>query len=149
MLIYHFCGICCIMQLSTLEQNKMTHFKTTLHITSENGKEVLDRISSPVSAFDFSNIIDLPDGHELICDMQNNEAIYYFLTERMTRTLASFEYKMYFVLCNIPDLIYMNKLCKMSIDPDKVEMQRRLCEENTEDVLFSWDGQALVNFHGK
>lgn len=93
------------MQLSTLEQNKMAHFKTTLHISSENGKEVLDRISSPVSAFDFSNIIALPDGHELICDMQNNEAIYYFLTERMTRTLASFEYKMYFVLCNIPDLI--------------------------------------------
>lgn len=82
----------------------MAHFKTTLHILSENGKEILDLASSKESAFDFSKIVALPDGHELVCDMQNNEAIYYFLTDRMTRTLASFEYKMYFVLCNIPEL---------------------------------------------
>lgn len=49
----------------------------------------------------------------------------------------------------VGNAIYMNKLCKMSIDTDKVAMQRRLREENKEEVLFSWDGQALVNFHGK
>lgn len=82
----------------------MAHFKTTLQVLSENGKDVLDLVASPDCAFDFSKIVALPNGHELICDMQNNEAIYYFLTDRMTKPLASFEYKMYFVLCNIPDL---------------------------------------------
>lgn len=82
----------------------MAHFKTTLQILSKNGKDILDLVGSPDCAFDFSKIVALPDGHELVCDMQNNEAIYYFLTNRMTSTLASFEYKMYFVLCNIPEL---------------------------------------------
>lgn len=82
----------------------MAHFKTTLHILSENGQDVLNLVSSQDCAFDFSKIQNLPDGHELISDLQNNEAVYYFLTDRMTRTLAPFEYKMYFVHCNIPEL---------------------------------------------
>lgn len=45
--------------------------------------------------------------------------------------------------------IYMNKLCKLSINPEKAEFQKRLKADNTEEVLFSWDGSTLVNFHGK
>ena len=84
---------------------KMGHFKTTLHILAQNGNDVLDLVASPYCAFDFSKIVALPNGHELIGNEQNNEAIYYFLTDRMTRPLASFEYNMYFVLCKIPDLM--------------------------------------------
>lgn len=49
----------------------------------------------------------------------------------------------------VGNAVYMNRLCKLSHDPDKAAFQDRLRTENTEDVLFSWDGEALVNFHGK
>lgn len=82
----------------------MTHFKTTLQIHSDNAEAVLNGLASQDSFVDFANIVALPDGHKLISDMQTNEAVYYYLTNRMTRPLAAFEYNMYFVLCNIPEL---------------------------------------------
>lgn len=45
--------------------------------------------------------------------------------------------------------IYMNRLCKRSRDNDKASFQDRLRTENNEDVLFSWDGSKLVDFHSK
>lgn len=49
----------------------------------------------------------------------------------------------------VGNAVYMNRMCSLSRDPDKAAFQKRLKEENKEEVLFSWDGQALVNFHGK
>lgn len=80
------------------------HYKTILKIHSKNGKSMLDAVASPEQPFDFSKITPLPLGHEHIHDLQNDEAIYYFLTNRLTQKLATFEYKMYFVGCRIPDL---------------------------------------------
>ncbi len=82
----------------------MSHYKTTLQIHSDNANTVLNALASQDSFVDFANIVALPEGHELISDMQTNEAVYYFLTKRLTRPLAAFEYNMYFVLCNIPEL---------------------------------------------
>lgn len=45
--------------------------------------------------------------------------------------------------------VYMNRLCKLSHDPDKAKFQNELRESNRESVLFSWDGKALVDFHDK
>lgn len=49
----------------------------------------------------------------------------------------------------VGNALYMNKMCKVSRNPDKAEFQKKLKENNTEQVLFSFDGSALVNFHGK
>lgn len=49
----------------------------------------------------------------------------------------------------VGNALYMNKLCKLSIDVDKAGMQQRLKNCNQESVLFSWDGAALTDFHGK
>lgn len=43
--------------------------------------------------------------------------------------------------------IYMNRLCKLSHDPDKAEMQNKL-KDSTDSVLFSWNGQVLIDYHG-
>jgi len=48
----------------------------------------------------------------------------------------------------VGNAIYMNKLCKMSIDPDKKNHQSSLRNSN-EDVLFSFDGSKLEAYHGK
>ena len=47
----------------------------------------------------------------------------------------------------VGNAVYMNRLCKRSHDADKSDFQNRLRENNNEDVLFSFDGEALVNFH--
>lgn len=44
--------------------------------------------------------------------------------------------------------LYMNRLCKLSRDPEKAEFQKGL-EEPEVDILFSFDGSQLVKFHGK
>ena len=49
----------------------------------------------------------------------------------------------------VGNAVYMNRMCKMSHDTDKAAFQERLRKENTEEVLFSWTGEALVDFHGK
>lgn len=49
----------------------------------------------------------------------------------------------------VGNAIYMNRLCKSSRDQDKAEFQQRIRATNTEDVLFSWTGEALVAHHGK
>lgn len=80
------------------------HYKTVLKINSDNGKSALDAVVSKDQLFDFSKITPLPIGHEYIDDLQNDAAIYYFLTNRLTQKLATFEYQMYLVACRIPDL---------------------------------------------
>lgn len=82
----------------------MSHYKTTLEIHSDNAYGAINQLASEHSVVDFAKITPLPDGYKLISDMQTNEAVYYYLTKRMTRPLAAFEYKMYFDLCNIPEM---------------------------------------------
>lgn len=48
----------------------------------------------------------------------------------------------------VGNAVYMNRLCKSSRDPEKNAFQNRLRETITE-VLFSWDGQKLIDHHGK
>jgi hypothetical protein len=80
-------------------------FKTIIEVHSEHGEELLNTLYTLNNAFDFSKIIPLPVNHNKIHDLQNKEALYYFLTNRMTQVLKPFEAKMYFVHPHIPDLI--------------------------------------------
>ena len=80
-------------------------FKTVIEIQSDNGEEVINSLYYLHNAFDFSKITPQPLNHEKIHDLQNKEALYYFLTNRMTQALKPFEVKMYFVHPHIPDLI--------------------------------------------
>lgn len=50
--------------------------------------------------------------------------------------------------CCAGNALYMNRLCKVSRDPDKAQFQKKL-KDSLEPVVFSFDGQALVDFHGK
>lgn len=50
--------------------------------------------------------------------------------------------------CCVGNALYMNKMCKVSRDPEKAAYQNVLKQNNTEKVLFSHDGSALINFHG-
>lgn len=49
----------------------------------------------------------------------------------------------------VGNAVYMNRLCKLSHNPDKAQFQQQLRQANNEEVLFSWDGTELVKFHGK
>ena len=80
-------------------------FQTKIEIHSDHSEELLNHLYTLNNAFDFSKIIPLPVNHEKIHDLQNKEALYYFLTNRMTQALKPFEVKMYFVHPHIPDLI--------------------------------------------
>lgn len=91
--------------LSTFRVIKMSgQVEFTLKCLSENSVDVLNSLYSPLNAFDFSKIIPLPSGHDKIHDLQNKEALYYFLTDRMSKTLERFEARMYFIDPHIPDL---------------------------------------------
>lgn len=80
------------------------HFKTEIHILSDNSKSLLDSLASENTAFDFSKIIAKPLNHEKIKDLQNVEALYYYLTDKTSKNLSGFEYKHYFVNGYIPEL---------------------------------------------
>jgi hypothetical protein len=49
----------------------------------------------------------------------------------------------------VGNALYMNQLKALSRDHDKSNFQKKLEEENEEKVIFSWDGQALVDYHGR
>jgi hypothetical protein len=45
--------------------------------------------------------------------------------------------------------MYMNKMCKSSRDPDTRELQNKVRGKEAENLLFSFDGSKLLEFHGK